>query len=223
VNTALRIALFGIASVAGVLAIPASAQDSRWIVGLTGGTLGIGPQVAFRPIPQFGVRANAGFLSVSRDEEVDDIDYDGDLNLNSYGAMLDWFPTGGGLRISLGGRVNNTDIDLVGRPTTSVTVGNTTYTPQQIGTLSGTVTTDDFAPLLTIGYGGTLAEGFTIGAEIGVLWQGEPEIGNLRGTGLLANTPQLQADIEREEREIEDDLSDYDMWPILQVEFLYRF
>jgi hypothetical protein len=223
VNTALKIALFGIASVAGVLATPASAQDSRWSVGLTGGTLGVGPQVSFRPIPQFGVRANAGFLSVSRDEEVDDIDYDGDLNLNSYGAMLDWFPTGGGLRISLGGRVNNTDIDLVGRPTTSVTVGNTTYTPQQIGTLSGTVTTDDFAPLLTIGYGGTLAEGFTIGAEIGVLWQGEPEIGNLRGTGLLANTPQLQADIEREEREIEDDLSDYDMWPILQVEFLYRF
>jgi hypothetical protein len=223
VNTALKTALFGIASVAGVLATPASAQDSRWSVGLTGGTLGVGPQVSFRPIPQFGVRANAGFLSVSRDEEVDDIDYDGDLNLNSYGAMLDWFPTGGGLRISLGGRVNNTDIDLVGRPTTSVTVGNTTYTPQQIGTLSGTVTTDDFAPLLTIGYGGTLAEGFTIGAEIGVLWQGEPEIGNLRGTGLLANTAQLQADIEREEREIEDDLSDYDMWPILQVEFLYRF
>jgi hypothetical protein len=125
--------------------------------------------------------------------------------------------------MSLGGRVNNTDIDLVGRPSTNVTVGNTTYTPQQIGTLSGTVTTDDFAPLLSFGYGGKLGEGFTFGAEIGVLWQGEPEIGNLRGTGLLASTPQLQADIEREEREIEDELSDYDMWPILQVEFQYRF
>ena len=222
-NTALRLAFFGIASVAGVLAPPASAQDSRWSLGVTGGTLGVGPQLAFRPSPYFGVRANAGFLSVSRDEEVDDINYDGELDLNSYGAMLDWFPTGGGFRISLGGRVNNTEIDLVGRPTTSVTVGNTTYTPQQIGTLSGTVTTDDFAPLLTIGYGGTLAQGFTIGAEIGVLWQGEPEIGDLRATGLLASTPQLQTDIEREEREIEDDLSDYDLWPILQVEFLYRF
>jgi hypothetical protein len=222
-NTALRSALYGIATAASLLATSAIAQQSRWSMGLSGGTLGIGPQVAFRPNAHFGVRANAGFLSVSRDQEVDDIDYDGELDLNSYGAMLDWFPTGGGLRISLGGRVNNTEIELVGRPTTSVTVGNTTYTPQQIGTLSGTVTTDDFAPLLTIGYGGTLAEGFTIGAEIGVLWQGEPEIGDLRSTGLLASTPQLQADIEREEREIEDDLSDYDMWPILQVEFLYRF
>ncbi len=222
-NTALKSALFGIASVASTLVSPAFAQDARWSVGVTGGTLGVGPQVSFRPSPHFGVRANAGFLSVSRDEEVDDIDYDGELNLNSYGAMLDWFPTGGGLRISLGGRVNNTDIDLVGRPATSVSVGDTTYTPQQIGTLRGTVTTDDFAPLLTLGYGGTLAEGFTIGAEIGVLWQGEPEIGDLRATGLLASTPQLQTDIEREEREIEDELSDYDLWPILQVEFLYRF
>ena len=221
VNTALKFALYGIASVA--LATPAMAQDSRWTVGVTGGTIGVGPHVAFRPSPHFGVRANAGFLSVSRDEEVDDINYDGELDLNSYGAMLDWFPLGGGLRISLGGRVNNTEIDLVGRPTTNVTVGNTTYTPQQIGTLRGTVTTDDFAPMLTIGYGGTLAEGFTIGAELGVLFQGEPEIGDLRGTGLLASTTQFQADIEREEREIEDDLSDYDLWPILQIEFLYRF
>ena len=220
-NTALRFALYGIATVA--FASPAVAQDSQWSVGLIGGTLGIGPQVAFRPNPYLGLRANAAFLSVSRDEEVDDINYDGELDLNSYGAMLDWFPTGGGLRISLGGRVNNTEIDLVGRPTTSVTVGNTTYMPQQIGTLSGTVTTDDFAPLVTIGYGGTLAEGFTIGAELGVLWQGEPEIDDLRATGLLASTPQLQADIEREEREIEDELSDYDLWPILQLEFLYRF
>lgn len=220
-NTALRFALYGIATVA--FASPAVAQDSQWSVGLIGGTLGIGPQVAFRPNPYLGLRANAAFLSVSRDEEVDDINYDGELDLNSYGAMLDWFPTGGGLRISLGGRVNNTEIDLVGRPTTNVTVGNTTYTPQQIGTLRGTVTTDDFAPMLTIGYGGTLAEGFTIGAELGVLFQGEPEIGDLRGTGLLASTTQFQADIEREEREIEDDLSDYDLWPILQIEFLYRF
>ena len=221
-NTQLSI-VYGIATLAAVAATPVTAQDSRWSVGLTGGTLGIGPQVAFRPTPLFGVRANAGFLSVSRDEEVDDIDYDGELDLNSYGAMLDWFPTGGGFRISLGGRVNNTEIGLVGSPNTNVTVGNTTYTPQQIGRLSGTVTTDEFAPMLTLGYGGTLGEGFTIGAEIGVLWQGEPEITNLRATGLLASAPQLQTDIEREEREIEDELSDYDVWPILQVEFLYRF
>ncbi|MET0533629.1 MAG: hypothetical protein ABW171_05335 [Steroidobacter sp.] len=226
-NTSSRLALYGIAMIASGMASPLLAQtnnaESRWSLGVTGGTLGIGPQLAFRPNAYVGFRANAGFLSVSRDEEVDDIEYTGDADLNSYGAMLDWFPMGGGLRISIGGRANNTEIELVGSPTTNVTVGNTTYTPQQIGTLSGTVTTDDFAPLLTLGYGGTLGKGFTFGAEIGVLFQGEPQISDLRATGLLASTPQLRADIEREERDIEDEISDYDLWPILQLELQYRF
>jgi hypothetical protein len=203
--------------------LPAQALDAPWAAGVTGGTLGVGPELSFRPNANVGVRLNAGFLGVSRDEEIDDIDYDGDVDLNSFGALLDWYPTSGGWRVSIGGRINNTEIGIVGRPTTSVTVGGTTYTPQQIGTLSGTVTTDDFAPQLTMGYGGTLAKGFTLGAEIGVLWQGQPQIDNLRGTGLLAGTPQLQADIEREEREIENEMDDYELWPILQVEFLYRF
>jgi hypothetical protein len=169
------------------------------------------------------VRANAAFLTYSRDEEIDDIEYDGDLELNSFGAAVDWYPMGGGFRVSIGGRFNNNEIDLVGAPTTSVTVGGATYTPQQVGTLSGTVSTDDFAPALTIGYGGTLAKGFTLGAEVGVLWQGEATIDNLRATGLLAGSPQLQADIEREEQRIQDELDDYELWPVLQVEFLYRF
>lgn len=212
-----------VALAAGLVTQPAQAQNARWALGITGGTLGVGPQLAFRPNAHVGVRVNAGVLSVSRGEEVDDIDYDGDLDLDSFGAMLDWYPAGGSLRVSIGGRINDNEIGIVGRPATSVTVGNTTYTPQQIGTLSGTVTTDDFAPQLTIGYGGTLAKGFTLGAEIGVLWQGRPQIDDLRSTGLLASTPLLQADIEREEREIEDEIDDYELWPILQIELVYRF
>jgi hypothetical protein len=201
----------------------AVAQDARWSVGITGGTLGVGPQVAFRPNEHVGIRANAGFLSVSRDETVDEIDYDGDLKLNSFGAMLDWYPAGGGFRISVGGRANNNEVALVGAPGTNVTIGDTVYTPEQVGTLRGTVTTDDFAPALSIGYGGTLGKGFTFGAELGVLWQGEPNIDNLRATGPLASTPQFQADIEREQRRIEDEVDDYELWPILQVEISYRF
>jgi hypothetical protein len=201
----------------------AVAQDARWSVGITGGTLGVGPQIAFRPNEHVGIRANAGFLSVSRDEAVDEIDYDGDLKLNSFGAMLDWYPAGGGFRISVGGRANNNEVELVGAPGTNVTIGDTVYTPEQVGTLRGTVTTDDFAPALSIGYGRTLGKGFTFGAELGVLWQGEPNIDNLRATGPLASTPQFQADIEREQRRIEDEVDDYELWPVLQVEISYQF
>jgi hypothetical protein len=222
-KTSTRVAIVGMGFAGGLATAPAIGAEGQWSVGVTGGSLGIGPQLSYRPNDHVGVRANGTFLGVGRDEEIDDIDYDGDLDLNSFGALLDWYPTGGGFRVSIGGRINNTEIGIVGLPTTSVTVGDTTYTPEQIGTLSGTVTTDDFAPQLTIGYGGTLAKGFTLGAEIGVLWQGQPHIDDLRATGLLASTPQLQVDIRREEQEIEKELDDYELWPILQVEFLYRF
>lgn len=221
-NTSKWLVIVG-TSVAACASLPASAQEGRWSLGLTGGTLGAGPELSYRANAHLGLRANAGFLSLSRDEEVDDIDYDAELDLNSYGMLLDWYPAGGGFRISLGGRVNNNEIDLTGTPSTNVTIGNTTYTPRQIGTLSGTVATDDFVPTLTLGYGGTLATGFTLGVEAGVMWQGQPKIDNLRATGLLASTQQFQADIEREQREIEAELDDYELWPILQVEFLYRF
>jgi hypothetical protein len=202
---------------------PVTAQERSWTLGVTGGTLGVGPELAYRLGPRVGMRANAGFLSVSRNEEVDDIDYDGDLKLNSFGAMVDWYPTGGGLRLSAGARINNNEIEIVGSPTTSVTVGGNTYTPQQVGTLSGTLAGDDFVPVLTLGYGGTLAQGFTLGAELGVMWQGKMKIDNLRTTGLLASAAQFQADVEREEQSIEDELDGYELWPILQIEFLYRF
>jgi hypothetical protein len=203
--------------------LPAAAQESQWGFGITGGTLGVGPQLVYRANPYFGLRANAAFLSVSRDEEVDDIEYDGDLDLRSFGAMLDWYPVGGGLRVSFGGRINDTEVDLVASPASSVTVGGSTYTPEQVGSLRGVVSVDDFAPALTIGYGGSLGRGFTFGAEIGVLWQGAAKIDNLRADGPLAAFPQLQADIEREEQRIEDELDEYELWPIAQLEFQYRF
>jgi hypothetical protein len=203
--------------------LPALAQESQWGFGITGGTLGVGPQLSYRPNPYIGLRANAAFLSVTRDARVDDIEYNGDLDLRSFGAMLDWYPTGGGLRVAFGGRINQTEVGLVAAPGTGVTVGDTTYTPEQVGTLSGVVSVDDFAPALTIGYGGTLGQGFTFGAEIGVLWQGAARIDNLRATGPLAAFPQLQADIEREEQRIEDELDEYELWPIAQLEFQYRF
>jgi hypothetical protein len=204
--------------------VPAVAQEAtQWGVGITGGTLGVGPQLAYRFGPRLGLRVNATFLDLSRDADVDDIEYSGAADLRSFGAMLDWYPTGRGLRVSVGGRRNDTQIDLTGAPTSSVTVGDTTYTPQQVGTLAGEVSVDGFAPTLSIGYGGTLGQGFSFGAEIGVMWQGAPRIENLRATGPFALTPQLQADIEREEQRIEAELDDYELWPIAQLEFQYRF
>jgi len=130
---------------------------------------------------------------------------------------------GGGFRLSAGVRSNNNKVDLIATPASSVTVGNNTYTPAQVGTVSGTVKANEFAPTLSLGYGGTLAEGFTIGVELGAMFQGSPKIQNYQATGMLANDPTFQSDLQIERARVQDKVHSYQYWPIAQIELLYRF
>ena len=204
-------------------AAPASAADGVWTLGVLGGTQGAGPEVAYRAGEYVGLRANAGYFSYNRDQTVNDISYSGKLKLNSFGVAADWYPAGGGFRISAGFRSNNDKINLNSTPASPVTVGNNTYTPAQVGTLSGTVKGNDFAPTLSLGYGGTLARGFTFGAELGVMFQGSPKIQNYQATGMLASDPNFQSDLQIERARVQDKMHSYQYWPIAQIELLYRF
>lgn len=108
------------------VAAPAAAQTQSGgvSVGVTGGTLGIGPELGYRG-NSFGVRANATFLGIGRDVDSDGINYDGDLKLRSFGAMVDFYPFGGGFRISPGARITRNRVELVATPTEDVRSGTT--------------------------------------------------------------------------------------------------
>lgn len=220
----LRTLALSVASVVTLSAAPALAGDGTLAFGATAGTLGVGPEVSFRPMEGLGVRGSINWLSFSRDEDVNDINYEGDLGLLSVGAMLDWYPFDGGFRVSAGGRWNGNEIDLSATPANAVTIGGTTYTPAEIGRLTGTVEANPFAPVLTIGWGGDLSRGLTVGVEAGIMYQGAPEITNLRARGgLLESDPGLLGDLEDEEERIEDKVDSYQVWPVFQLMLLYRF
>ena len=216
-------ACFLLTTLAGATVTASAAPDETWSIGATGGTLGAGPELAYRNGHYVGIRADAGFLSYSHNEAVSQIDYNGRLKLDSYGLAADVFPFGGGFRISAGARKNDNKIELNGTPSTSVTVGNNVYTPAQVGTLSGTVKSNSFAPTISLGYGGALAKGFTVGAELGVMFQGTPKVNNYHATGLLASTPAFEADLAAEEQKVNDKVHSYQYWPIAQILLLYRF
>jgi hypothetical protein len=217
-----------LAACVGMLAASVSApllaaEGGQLALGVTAGTLGIGPEVSYRFNDRIGLRANGGFFNQSDTDDLDDIEYDADLKLDSFGAMLDWYPLGGGFRISAGARVNNNKIDLLGTPTTAVEIGNVTYTPAQVGTLTGTITTRSFAPTLTLGYGGKLAQGITLGFEFGLMMQGAPRIDNLQASGALASNQAFLAQLAIEEQQAEADAHKFKLWPILQIGLAWRF
>lgn len=204
-------------------ALPALAEEGSLAVGVSGGTLGIGPEISWRFSEHAGLRASGGFFDASRNDELDDIEYDGDLKLNSFGAMLDWYPFGGGFRLSAGARINNNEIDLEGTPTTTVEIGDEEFTPAEIGTLSGTVKTKNLAPAFSLGYGAKLARGLAFTFELGVMMQGSPRIENLTATGLLAEDQDFLDQLALEEQRAEEDADDFKLWPIIQLGLVYRF
>jgi hypothetical protein len=202
-------------------AAPAMAQtggEGRFSAGISAGTLGVGPEVGFRT-RKIGVRANANFLSVSQGFDTDDIDFDGKVKLRSGGIMLDFFPGGGGFHISAGGRINGNKARVVATPTSPTQIGGTTFTPAQIGTLTGRADVKNFAPALTIGYSGKLRKGFVVGVEAGALFQGRVRIRRfMSSTGLIP-----VAQLEAERQDLQDDVDKYKVYPILQFKAGYRF
>lgn len=207
-----------------IVAMPASAQStSSMSAGLTGGTLGIGPEVGFRG-NGFGVRGNATFFGLGRTVESDGVEYDGDLKLRSVGAMADLYPFGGGFRLSAGARINSNRVELRATPTEDVEIGDEVYTPEEVGSIIGEVEAKKFAPTLTIGWasGSSAGRGLNFGIDAGVMFQGSPEVTELRTTGMLSD-PEFQADLQREREEIEADIDNFKVYPILQIGIGYRF
>lgn len=206
-------------------------QGSGFRIGVTGGTLGVGPEAGYRFSETFGVRANATFLSINATAESDDLEFDGNLRLRSAGVMVDIHPFGGGFRLTPGLRFNGNRARAVALPNAGQTyeIDGNVYTADEIGTLTAETDIKDVAPSLTLGYGGGLAKGLVFGIEAGALFQGSVGIKPLVVTGVCANPSSspdcatLAADLESERQSVEDDIEGYKVYPILQLSLSYRF
>ena len=217
-------------AVAGLCAAtsPATAADGRLAAGITAGTLGIGPEIGYRINRTIGVRANAAFFEFGFDVNTSNVDYDVDVELKSAGLMLDLYPTGSGFRISAGVRYNATGANADGTPQDRVRINGLVFQPAEIGRVRGDFDLDEFAPSLTIGYGGTIRPGFFASVDAGALFQGKLRVSPLRfedgtASGDILALPIVANELEEERDELQAELDDYQVYPILQFGLGWRF
>ena len=101
-------------------------------------------------------------------------------------------------------------------------IGGTTYTAAEVGTLSSKTSFASTAPYLGIGYDFSLLGKVGLNLDIGVLWQGSPDV-TLTADGLFAEDADFLASLESERQELEDEVKDFKAWPVISLGFVVNF
>ena len=190
---------------------------------LKAGTLGVGLEAERTFSDSFGGRVGINYFTYDYNSTKADIDYNIDLNLLSVSALLDWHPFQGSFRISGGALYNGNDIDLDAKTAATYQIGDTTYTSANIGNLKGNVDFNDIAPYLGIGWDTTFGKSKKLGflLELGAIYQGSPKV-DLSISGPIATQAFLN-DLQAEEDSLQEDLDNFEYYPVLAVGLNYRY
>jgi hypothetical protein len=197
---------YGKAVLAAMLAAAAGAAHAGG-VGLRLGTTGLGADYGFDIAPTLGGRVGLSAMNFNTDFDTSDFRYDAKVKVLTGSLLLDWSPLGP-FRISGGFMPNNNKVDYSGQST-----GNN---PAFTGTtLSGTVKPEkSFAPYLGVGYGNVWTKGVNFYFDLGVMFQGSPEVSlNCSGAQCAAIQPQLDAERQR----VQDKVDKYKYYPVANI------
>ena len=199
----------------------ASADDSLWL-GVRAGTLGLGVEGMWKPLPWVDFRLGANRYDYSDSGSQAGINYDAELRLDSfYGTANLRFPLSP-LRLSVGAFSNNNEIVMLSRDSQAFNVGGTLYSAADVGSLQSTTSFDSTSPYLGIGFDFDLFDKVGLTLDFGVLWQGDPRV-SLSADGLLASDPTFLAALEAERQELEDEVDSFKAWPVLSIGFNFSF
>ncbi len=203
-------------------ASPAALADNDFGIGVKVGTLGLGVEGTWRPLPYMDVRVGANNYDYDDDGSQAGVNYDATLNLDTLYATANFrFPLSP-FRVTAGVYSNGNELNMVSADSLTFDIGGTTYTSAEVGTLASKTSFSDSAPYVGVGYDFSLLGKVGLNLDFGVLWQGDPEV-TLTSDGLLASDPQFQAALETERRELQNEVKDYKAWPVVTLGFVFNF
>lgn len=201
--------------------LPAASQAQGVALSLKAGTLGPSVGLVIGASNKLNLRVDVPYFkydhSLVHEVRDFDVDVDAGVDLFSAGGLLDFHPGGGGFRLSAGAMYNDNQITFAGQSASSQKVGDQTYTPEQIGTLSGTIQMgSQIAPYAGLGFGNAVGANkkFGLTMDLGVLFQGSPKV-TMNGTGMIAPTAE-------EASKIESNLDWAKYYPVFSIGITYK-
>jgi hypothetical protein len=198
------------------------------------GSLGLGLELTVGLSPQWNARIGAnGFNYTDDRRKAGHLEYDATAKLRTGTALLDWHPGGHGFRLSGGLVYNDTHIDGTSLVPASgnYDIGGIPVPVSLVGTLSGRIDFDRVVPYLGLGWGNAVSQDRKVGffVDAGAIFQGRGKVTLTPNipAGSPLNNPTARAALDillrQEERNVEKDVADYTVYPVVAIGLSYRF
>jgi hypothetical protein len=193
--------------VAALAAAAGSAQAGG--IGVRAGTTGVGVDLGGDVMPTLGWRLGLSGMNVNTDVDTSQVTYDAKVKVLTGSLLLDWSPLGP-FRISGGFMPNQNKIDLTGRPSGgSFPAGSS---------LTGEVKPERaFAPYLGVGYGNVWTRGVNFYFDLGVMFQGTPEVSLSLTCAPSPSCTAAQGQVEAERQRVQDKVDKYKYYPVANI------
>jgi hypothetical protein len=203
----------------------AIAGDNLWL-GVKAGTLGVGLEATWRPIPWMDLRLGGSVYDFDDDGSQAGINYNATLGLENYYLNANFLFPVSPFRITVGGYSNGNELQMTSMDAANFDVGNGIYDLAEVGTLQSTTFFEGIAPYLGVGFDFSLFGKVGMNLDFGVLWQGDPNV-SLTADGTAATDPILGpiflADLEAERQQLETEFEDYKAYPVASLGFSFNF
>lgn len=201
-------------------------QDRSFAFGLYAGTTGIGGEAATNISNDFSFRLGFSAFGLNVTETVDDdpsMDIDGKMRLNSFSALVDYFPFEGRSFKLTGGLIyHDLDVSANAVPIESYTMNKgrdneRTFAPERLGTMAINLAyPNKLMPYLGLGFGNMVGAGspFSFLFNLGLMYSGAPEI-TMVGEGMIAPTADHAISIQ-------EGLNVFNWYPVMRIGLSYR-
>jgi hypothetical protein len=186
----------------------ATAQAGRMAFGVKAGTLGLGAEASVALTRHLALRGGVNRFQLTRDQEIEGIDYQLTPRLQSFTALLDLHPFGGAFRLSSGLVMNRNQGQLAARPGQGdgMGIGDHEYFASEVQGLDGSITFKRSAPYVGLGFDNALTGSgrVSFNLELGVMFHGQPRA-NLSGRSTLTGDARqtFEQDVRLEAEEIQ--------------------
>lgn len=206
-------------------------------VALKAGINGVGIDLSVGLTETVNLRLTVAGVDIDDEDETVTVgdtveaDIDGELDFD-YGAnavLIDWHVFNGGFRVTAGMLKNNGEADFDGTLLGAFEYDGIIVAPGDLenGAIGGELDLgDSYQPYIGVGWGrGAGGDGgFSFSLDVGVaVLETDVSLDAALASGSSLSDSELRAALDEAERDAEDELDDYEFWPVIALGVNYAF